>query len=55
MIYLDASDTGSDEITLPIEVKQKLSAGEKQVFIMALYQALSRLNKVSVPYLIDTP
>lgn len=53
--YLDASDTVSDVITLPIEVKQKLSAGEKQVFIMALYQALSRLNKVSVPYLIDTP
>ena len=45
----------SEEITLPVEVKQQLSAGEKQVFIMALYQALSKLNKVSVPYLIDTP
>ena len=53
--YLDASEMDSDEIALPVEVKQKLSAGEKQVFIMALYQALSRLNKVSVPYLIDTP
>ena len=42
-------------ITIPIEVKQPLSAGEKQVFIMALYQALSMLNKVSVPYIIDTP
>ena len=45
----------SKEVTLPVEVKQQLSAGEKQVFIMALYQALSKLNKVSVPYLIDTP
>lgn len=53
--YLDTDDTASDEVTLPVEVKQQLSAGEKQVFIMALYQALSRLNKVSVPYLIDTP
>ena len=40
---------------MQVEVKQQLSAGEKQVFIMALYQALSKLNKVSVPYLIDTP
>ena len=53
--YLDTNDTASDEVILPVEVKQQLSAGEKQVFIMALYQALSRLNKVSVPYLIDTP
>ena len=53
--YLAESDTASDEVTLPVEVKQQLSAGEKQVFIMALYQALSKLNKVSVPYLIDTP
>lgn len=42
-------------ITLPIEVKQKLSAGEKQIFIMALYQALSNLNKTNIPYIIDTP
>lgn len=44
-----------ENIILPVEVKQKLSAGEKQIFIMALYQALSSLNKVSVPYIIDTP
>lgn len=40
---------------LPVEVKQPLSAGEKQVFIMALYQSLSKRNKIHVPYLIDTP
>lgn len=45
----------ADEIILPVEVKQQLSAGEKQIFIMALYQALSTLNQVSVPYIIDTP
>lgn len=53
--YLQEQDGDSDKVTIPVEVKQQLSAGEKQVFIMALYQALSRLNKVSVPYLIDTP
>ena len=53
--FIEDTSSTSEEITLPVEVKQQLSAGEKQVFIMALYQALSRLNKVSVPYLIDTP
>ena len=38
-----------------MEVKQQLSAGEKQIFVMALYQALSHLNKINVPYIIDTP
>lgn len=43
------------QFTLPVEVKQQLSAGEKQIFVMALYQALSHLNKINVPYIIDTP
>ncbi len=43
------------EVELPVEVKQQLSAGEKQIFIMALYQALSHLNKIDVPYIVDTP
>lgn len=46
---------GEEEITLPVEVKQQLSAGEKQIFIMAIYQALSQLNKIDVPYIVDTP
>ena len=55
-VYVSLADGAADEaITLPVEVKQQLSAGEKQIFIMALYQALSKLNKVSVPYIIDTP
>ena len=47
--------SSDDEIILPVEVKQPLSAGEKQIFIMALYQALSQLNKIDVPYIVDTP
>ena len=47
--------TEETEIELPVEVKQQLSAGEKQIFVMALYQALSQLNKINVPYIIDTP
>lgn len=46
---------GEAEFDLPVEVKQQLSAGEKQIFVMALYQALSKLNKINVPYIIDTP
>ncbi len=54
-IYVaNLSKSGSD-IVLPVEVKQQLSAGEKQVFIMALYQALSQLNTINVPYIVDTP
>lgn len=48
-------NSGVKEIVLPVEVKQQLSAGEKQIFIMALYQALSQLNKIDVPYIVDTP
>ena len=47
--------SGEREVVLPVEVKQQLSAGEKQIFIMALYQALSQLNKIDVPYIVDTP
>jgi len=46
---------GETEFELPIEVKQQLSAGEQQIFIMALYQSLSQLSQISVPYIIDTP
>lgn len=48
-------EQSEDEVVLPVEVKQQLSAGEKQVFIMALYQALSQLNSINVPYIVDTP
>lgn len=54
-VLQDKQETGVYEFDLPVEVKQQLSAGEKQIFIMALYQALSQLNKINVPYIVDTP
>lgn len=54
-IYQQKAKNGEIEIVLPVEVKQQLSAGEKQIFIMAIYQALSQLNKIDVPYIVDTP
>lgn len=54
-ILQEKMTAGEREIILPVEVKQQLSAGEKQIFIMALYQALSQLNKIDVPYIVDTP
>ena len=54
-ILQEKISSGEREIVLPVEVKQQLSAGEKQIFIMALYQALSQLNKIDVPYIVDTP
>lgn len=53
--YQEICAYGDEKIVLPVEVKQQLSAGEKQIFIMALYQALSQLNKIDVPYIVDTP
>ena len=35
--------------------KSRLSKGEKQVFIMALYWALMSLSDTEVPFMIDTP
>lgn len=35
--------------------KSRLSKGEKQVFIMALYWALVQLSNHEVPFVIDTP
>lgn len=54
-VFEKCAANGEEEITLPVEVKQQLSAGEKQIFIMAIYQALSQLNKIDVPYIVDTP
>lgn len=54
-VFEKCATNGEEEIALPVEVKQRLSAGEKQIFIMAIYQALSQLNKIDVPYIVDTP
>lgn len=54
-VYAEIKNVAGEEIELPVEVKKQLSAGEKQIFFMALYQALSKLNKIDVPYIVDTP
>lgn len=54
-IFMGMDESSKSVVVLPVEVKKQLSAGEKQIFIMALYQALSKLNKINVPYIIDTP
>lgn len=46
----------NDRVTVLQEIeKSRLSKGEKQVFIMALYWAFMQLNKQNVPFVIDTP
>lgn len=54
-VFMGLNDPSNSIVVLPVEVKKQLSAGEKQIFIMALYQALAKLNKIDVPYIIDTP
>ena len=54
-VFMGLDDPSNSIVVLPVEVKKQLSAGEKQIFIMALYQALAKLNKIDVPYIIDTP
>lgn len=41
---------------LPVEVdKNRLSSGEKQIFVMALYWAMMNQSKNDLPFIIDTP
>ena len=54
-LFMGLDKPSKSIVVLPVEVKKQLSAGEKQIFIMALYQALAKLNKIDVPYIIDTP
>lgn len=44
------------KIILPVEVdKNRLSSGEKQIFVMALYWAMMNQSKNDLPFIIDTP
>lgn len=50
------NDLKASGIELPIRIDQSsLSNGEKQIFIMALYQSLVQLGHHEVPFIIDTP
>lgn len=43
------------KITVPIKVEQHFSAGEQQIFVMALYQSLAEIRTSELPFVIDTP
>lgn len=43
------------QVELPIKIEQHFSAGEQQIYVMALYQALSEIRSSEIPFVIDTP
>ena len=42
-------------LSLPVKVEQHFSAGEQQIFVMALYQSLAGLRTFELPFVMDTP
>ena len=50
------SDETVEQISLPVEIsKDRLSSGEKQIFVMSLYWAMMNQSKNELPFIIDTP
>lgn len=50
------SDEVQEQIVLPVEVgKDRLSSGEKQIFVMSLYWAMMNQSRNELPFIIDTP
>ena len=50
------NDDTCEKISLPVEVnKDRLSSGEKQIFVMSLYWAMMNQSKNELPFIIDTP
>ena len=50
------SDESVARILLPVEIsKDRLSSGEKQIFVMSLYWAMMNQSKNELPFIIDTP
>lgn len=46
----------NDKLLLPVELnKDRLSSGEKQIFVMSLYWAMMNQSKNELPFIIDTP
>ena len=44
------------KLMLPLEInKDRLSSGEKQIFVMSLYWAMMNQSKNDLPFIIDTP
>ena len=54
--FVSFYDMKNEKVSILQEIeKSRLSKGEKQVFIMALYWSFMKLNKQEVPFVIDTP
>lgn len=46
----------NEKLMLPVEInKDRLSSGEKQIFVMSLYWAMMNQSKNELPFIIDTP
>lgn len=55
-VIMYCSSLVGSTLNLPIRIDQtSLSNGEKQIFIMALYQSLVQLGRHEIPFIIDTP
>ena len=52
---LKENDIQKRWVELPVKIDQHFSAGEQQIFVMALYQALSEIRISEIPFVIDTP
>lgn len=49
-------DQETDSLELPLEIdKDRMSSGEKQIFVMSLYWALMQQSENELPFIIDTP
>lgn len=49
-------DETAAQILLPVEIsKDRLSSGEKQIFVMSFYWAMMNQSKNELPFIIDTP
>jgi len=50
------TSVSENQVILPIEIgKDRLSSGEKQIFVMSLYWAMMNQSKNELPFIIDTP
>ena len=50
------SNESAGRLLLPVEIsKDRLSSGEKQIFVMSLYWAMMNQSKNELPFIIDTP
>ena len=50
------SNEPAGKLLLPVEIsKDRLSSGEKQIFVMSLYWAMMNQSKNELPFIIDTP